>query len=255
MTTFAPRSLPSVAGMAAETVEVAVDDDAVRARVLATLDRGGFRVHAVSAPQNLRADAAADVIVMHCHRVASDELLLLRTLRTARDGLRIVVVCHAADGRSARRTVDAGVDGLIFADGIETVLLPTISAVLAGQTVVPARLRSSVIKPSLSFREKQILGLVALGFTNSQIGARLFLAESTVKSHLSSVFTKLGVRSRSEAAAVILDPNDSLGIGIGILRMAEQWEHGQPADGVATDEPRQRRRAVRPEDGAAPILA
>jgi len=48
-----------------------------------------------------------------------------------------------------------------------------------------------------------------------------------VKSHLSSAFTKLGVRSRSEAAALILDPRESLGMGIlGIVQPAER--HGAP---------------------------
>ena len=44
-----------------------------------------------------------------------------------------------------------------------------------------------------------------MGFTNSEIGARMFLAESTVKSHLSSSYSKLGVRSRSEAVSLLLD--------------------------------------------------
>ena len=52
------------------------------------------------------------------------------------------------------------------------------------------------------------------GQTNSQIASELFLAESTVKSHLSSAFGKLGVSSRSEAAAVIsIDRGHGLGIG------------------------------------------
>jgi hypothetical protein len=45
---------------------------------------------------------------------------------------------------------------------------------------------------------------VVEGCTNSEIGARLFLAESTVKSHLATAFSKLGVRSRRDAAAMIL---------------------------------------------------
>ena len=85
---------------------------------------------------------------------------------------------------------------------------------LAGQTAVPRMLRASVRAPSLSFREKQILGMVVMGFTNCEIASRLFLAESTVKSHLSAAFRKLGVQSRSEAASLILDPHGSLGPGI-----------------------------------------
>jgi hypothetical protein len=52
-----------------------------------------------------------------------------------------------------------------------------------------------------------VLGQVAAGLTNSEIAESLFLSESTVKSHLSSAFAKLGVRSRKEAAALVLDPD------------------------------------------------
>ncbi len=53
-----------------------------------------------------------------------------------------------------------------------------------------------------------------MGMTNAAIAGQLYLAESTVKSHLSSAFAKLGVASRSEAATVILDPRSA---GLGIL--------------------------------------
>ena len=51
------------------------------------------------------------------------------------------------------------------------------------------------------------------GLTNAQIAGKLFLAESTVKSHLSSSFTKLGVSSRYEAATLILDPERGRRLG------------------------------------------
>jgi DNA-binding NarL/FixJ family response regulator len=60
----------------------------------------------------------------------------------------------------------------------------------------------------LSHREREILELVATGLTNRQIADRLFVAESTVKSHLSSSLHKLDVRSRAEAAALLLDPEE-----------------------------------------------
>src|SRR5207247_10259922 len=86
---------------------------------------------------------------------------------------------------------------------------PTLHAGHAGLVSVPRRLREHVTRPILSHREKQILSLVAAGATNREIANRLYLAESTIKNHLSSVFVKLGVRSRAEAAAA-LDPAEAL---------------------------------------------
>jgi DNA-binding NarL/FixJ family response regulator len=86
--------------------------------------------------------------------------------------------------------------------------------VRVGQICVPREHWRQVQPPVLSTREKQILGLVVMGYMNSQIASTLFLAESTVKSHLSSAFGKLGVRSRNEAVSLILDPERGLGMGI-----------------------------------------
>jgi two-component system response regulator DevR len=53
---------------------------------------------------------------------------------------------------------------------------------------------------SLSQREREVLGLIAEGLTNRQIGERLFLAEKTVKNYVSSLLAKLGMKRRTQAA-------------------------------------------------------
>jgi len=178
-------------------------------------DRADLAVSAgASAIELVASGAAADAIVVHCPALGAAELAVFAELRQRWPELPIVAICDSTDVRAARRAIDRGLDGLVFSDRIEVALEPTIAAVLAGQTAVPRELRSSGRAVALTFREKQILGMVVMGFTNQEIGSRLFLAESTVKSHLSSAFAKLGARSRSEAAAMILDPNGSQGTGI-----------------------------------------
>jgi len=71
-------------------------------------------------------------------------------------------------------------------------------------------MRHGVDLPALSFRERQILALVVAGLTNDEIAGRLYLAETTVKGHLTSAFRRLGVRSRREAVALILSADESL---------------------------------------------
>jgi DNA-binding NarL/FixJ family response regulator len=122
----------------------------------------------------------------------------------------VVVVSSASDGVGIRQAVNAGADGVVYEAELETTLAPATQAVLVGHVSLPRRFHRCVVKPVFSHREKQVLGMVVRGYGNRQIADRLFLAESTVKSHLSTAFQKLGVRSRKEAAALLMDPEEGL---------------------------------------------
>ncbi len=126
----------------------------------------------------------------------------------------IVAACANIERWEIRAALAAGAAGIVLHDDLDSTLGPCLQAVLAGQTCVPREHWRQIEPPALSAREKQILGLVVMGYMNGQIAEQLFLAESTVKSHLSSAFRKLGVRSRNEAVNLILDPERGLGMGI-----------------------------------------
>jgi DNA-binding NarL/FixJ family response regulator len=124
------------------------------------------------------------------------------------------VVTGTLSSNGIHKILAAGALGYVHEPELKATLAATIRAVSAGQVVVPRQLSRTAARPALSHREKQTLALLAKGFTNREIAARLFLAESTVKTHLTSVFGKLGVHSRSEAAEIVLDPDQKIRLGI-----------------------------------------
>ena len=166
---------------------------------------------------SIAAGAVDDLIVSYHETLCADDCESFKRLKTTYPELQIVAVCQSADRRAVRRALDSGIDGLVFADELEAALCPTVAATLVGQIAVPRNLWRFVLKPSLSAKERQVLGLLMLGLTNGEISGRLFVAESTVKSHLSSAYAKLGVRSRSEAVSLMLDPKEPLGTRITVL--------------------------------------
>lgn len=135
-------------------------------------------------------------------------------LRGVAPGLPIVTLTGGLTTRRLRALLGAGADAVVLDGDAPRALGPAIRSACAGQLSIPGSLRQTQETPVLSTREKQVLGLVVLGLSNSEIAAKLHLSQSTVKSHLSSSFSKLGVRSRSQAAALILDPTTGLGTGI-----------------------------------------
>ena len=201
--------------VAVSTVAVAAASRPARARIEDCLKIDPrFVVRTGTSPHQLVASADPSVLIFHCKRIAAGEIALVKNLRHEFPELQVIAVCESVNARTARRAVDSGAQGVVSADQLDAALPSTVAAVLAGQTAIPSELGAKPQTTYLSLREKQILAMVVMGFTNGEIAARLFLAESTVKSHLSSAFAKLGVLSRSEAAAIILDPQGSLGTGI-----------------------------------------
>jgi DNA-binding NarL/FixJ family response regulator len=138
--------------------------------------------------------------------------------------LRVVALTELERRSALQRLVATGIHGLVLVAEIERSLAVTVRAVAAGQVCVTEAVRAAIAPRPLSPRERQILAIVIMGLTNAEIAQRLHIEESTVKSHLASIFDKLGVRSRAEAAELVTDPEDTLGTGI--VRLAGEPRRG-----------------------------
>jgi DNA-binding NarL/FixJ family response regulator len=147
------------------------------------------------------------------------EIAHLPELRERHAGPMVAVIAELPSARGAR-AIAARLEGAVLLADLARTLLPTLDAVAVGQCVIPHSLRQIVDRPPLSPRERQILAMVVMDFSNAEIAEKLFLSESNVKNHLSSAFAKLGVKSRSAAAGLILDGES--GLGPGILRISPE---------------------------------
>ncbi|HEX8104039.1 MAG TPA: LuxR C-terminal-related transcriptional regulator [Solirubrobacteraceae bacterium] len=170
---------------------------------------------AAQAADRVRAALVGEAVVEARDRGSADVAICWGTseLRAASDrgrGGAIVAVLGASDATTLRRALEAGADAVVTEDHLELTLAAAVRGAAAGLTVIPRESRRQLTPPSLSHRERQVLTLLVEGCTNAEIASKLFLAESTVKSHLSGAFAKLGVRSRRDAVALILDPSAGL---------------------------------------------
>jgi DNA-binding NarL/FixJ family response regulator len=173
------------------------------------------RIHAVLAAEGLAAQVNGRNVPGRIRIVGHDlgEALSvgrLRELLTEGPVARIIVVSPDCGLLGVRRAIRAGADAVVVQDELGVTLVPALRAVAAGLSAIPTHLREAAEGPALSHREREVLRLAIAGNTNSEIAGALYLAQSTVKSHLSSAYRKLGAGSRTDAASLILDPDSGL---------------------------------------------
>ncbi len=199
-------------------IGVCVEEQPLRAQVCGALAAAGHvvlareaTVEGLLAACNGRAPSCA---VVAADRPDRSAVGTVRMIRSKLEGLPAVLLCRRARGSEVRRALELGVDGVVLENEVSDALAAVVAVVCAGQVSVPSGQRGEVRAQALTTRERQVLAFVIAGSTNAQIAGKLFLAESTVKSHLSSAFGKLGVSSRNEAATLILDPERGRGLGI-----------------------------------------
>ncbi len=213
MRVAAARQQSAPAPVTVATCVIGADEPA-RKRFARVLAEAGFSVGG-GAP----SEQTALILLLLSDATDAERVGVVRRLAEEHsDALILMVLSADASNASLRRALLAGASGIVLDDDLERTLVPTARAMLAGQLTVPTALGRQLAPRPLSHREKQILALVMAGRTNREIANKLYLAESTVKTHLSSAFRKLDARSRSEAVTRIMDPES--GYGATILELA-----------------------------------
>ncbi|WP_431278212.1 response regulator transcription factor [Leifsonia poae] len=149
-----------------------------------------------------------DVVLMDLRMPGTDGVSAIREL--ARLGLtaRVVVLTTYDSDADVLPAIEAGATGYLLKDAPRDELVRAVHAAAKGHAAlapsVASRLVDRVRTPEaslLSARELQVLALVADGATNREAGVRLHLSEATIKTHLLSIYAKLGVGDRAAAVA------------------------------------------------------
>lgn len=137
-------------------------------------------------------------------------LAALVEVRRTHPRLKILLLCEALTPTIIRCVLDEHIEGVVLkSDSIEEVIL-ALRHLVDGRAVMPADWQAVTVNPaaappveSLSEREREILDLAAGGLRNKEIAERLMLSTNTVKFHLRSIYSRLGVHNRVQAAHLI----------------------------------------------------
>lgn len=150
-----------------------------------------------------------DVILMDLRMPGGGGVDAIAELTRRRSRARVLVLTTYDTDSDTLPAIEAGATGYLLKDAPREDLFTAVRATAEGRTVlspaVASRLVSAVRAPapadSLSAREREVLVLVARGTSNREIARELFISEATVKTHLTHVYAKLGVKDRAAAVA------------------------------------------------------
>ena len=161
----------------------------------------------------LSLDLQPDVVLMDLRMPGMDGLTAIERIRANQPGVAVVILTTFNEDDLMMRGLRAGAKGYLLKDTDRETLFQTIRAASRGQTLLRPDVLERVLSmaggidapmesTSLTGRELEVLRGVAQGERSKEIALRLGITERTVKAHLASIYTRLGVDSRAAAIAV-----------------------------------------------------
>jgi two-component system, NarL family, response regulator DevR len=156
------------------------------------------------------------VILMDVRMEKMDGIAACREIKSLHPDVRILMITSFSDHEAMLASVVAGASGYLLKNVSRVELLKAIRAVAAGESLLDP-VQAQQVKEQLAVgslpggteeltdREREVLGLVARGYTNKQIAEALCMSEKTARNHVSHILEKLGLSRRSEAAAFAVE--------------------------------------------------
>ncbi|HOJ79560.1 MAG TPA: response regulator transcription factor [Clostridiales bacterium] len=163
-----------------------------------------------------------DVILMDINMPGSNGLQAIKEIKDENISSKIIVLTIHEDREYLIKTIQMGAEGYVLKDAEPQVLIDAIRNVHIGQSYIQPNMTKELVmefnrltlhnkdrngENRLTAREREVLKLIAEGMINKEIATKLYISEKTVKNHVSSIFRKLNVSDRTQAAIYAIKHN------------------------------------------------
>ncbi len=194
------------------------DHDVVREGLRFLLERHDIEVigeSATAAEATARIPALRpDVAVLDARLPDGSGIEVCRAIRSIDPSIKALILTSYDDDEALFSAIMAGASGYVLKEIKSSDLVNAITQVAAGNSLIDPSLTARVLErvrngpatapelADLTDQELKLLGYIAEGMTNRQIGEHMFLAEKTIKNYVSSILAKLGLERRTQAAVL-----------------------------------------------------
>lgn len=165
------------------------------------------------------AELKPDVVLLDLRLPDKPGFAACREITARCPGARVLILTSSTDERNVQQAIAAGAHGYLLKDNDGASLAAAILQVASGRSVLDPTLTDQVVnlmkhRPGataaeklrqLSLQEHRVVALLASGLTNKEIGEQMGLTEKTIKNYLATVFDKLGISRRAQAAALFVE--------------------------------------------------
>lgn len=160
-----------------------------------------------------------DLVMLDLHLPDKSGLIVCRELLKARPATHVLILTSSSSERHMHDAIDAGAKGYLLKENDGDALAAALRAVARGDSVLDPSMAGQVLNlvknrgqttpaeklSQLTPQERRVVALLAGGLTNKEIGDQLDLTEKTVKNYLATIFSKLNITRRTQAAAIYVE--------------------------------------------------